>query len=441
MADITATPFGAAEHCALDNWAAEYAKKLFVTEAASRTADIANEAAERKTAIASVRNDFTAADEQLASAYKAADSEITAAYTAADQTLRTGFTTLIEKVNSSLTDSYEAADRNLYNSLTSNYKEADSTLKSDVTTAYKAADDTLQSNITTAYKAAISSAQDTVYSKMLTWVTNDINYGGQLGRVADGTLTLTLPTPKQLYIWTATEDCSKIAVANMMIDGKPCSGTRKAKLHKGCTYIFKTNYMADLTGAAETNLISVVGELAPMSETADFIKIVSPDQIKYMPTSTCPVVFLFDEWYYDDESSNIYAMTFDIQTGRRYVAFEDSEFNLSEAHEWENAENPYRNYGGSSYTGGMMQDTEIRCGELKTLKPTLPAGIPPEDYEGSIVFTSGETATEVTIPDEVKLSGTDVWDGVFTPQKNTRYTIALWYDGRYMNGVIRGVDL
>lgn len=52
MADINVTPFGAAENCARDNWAAEYAKKLFVNEAADRTADITAEENARKAAVA-----------------------------------------------------------------------------------------------------------------------------------------------------------------------------------------------------------------------------------------------------------------------------------------------------------------------------------------------------------------------------------------------------
>lgn len=57
MSDITSMPFGAAEHCRLDNWAAEYAKKLFVAEAAKRTEEIAQEAEDRDAAIDAAKSD------------------------------------------------------------------------------------------------------------------------------------------------------------------------------------------------------------------------------------------------------------------------------------------------------------------------------------------------------------------------------------------------
>ena len=65
MNNITTTPFGAAEHCALDNWAAEYAKKLFIHEAAKRTEDINTEKEAR-----------SAADAEEAQARGAADAEL-----------------------------------------------------------------------------------------------------------------------------------------------------------------------------------------------------------------------------------------------------------------------------------------------------------------------------------------------------------------------------
>lgn len=76
MNNITANPFGAAEHCAMDNWAAEYAKKLFITEAAKRTEEITAESQARETADSKLRSDFTAADNTLCNEYKAADEEL-----------------------------------------------------------------------------------------------------------------------------------------------------------------------------------------------------------------------------------------------------------------------------------------------------------------------------------------------------------------------------
>lgn len=203
MADITATPFGAAEHCALDNWAAEYAKKLFVNEAAERTADIAAEEAARKgaitaeeqaraaaieaeqqaraaaiadvrqtclqavaaeqvnrsQAITSVRNDFTAADTKITNAYIAADkqlkSDIAADYRAADAA-----------VSESVTNDYKAAISSSESKLTSAYTAADKALSSQITSYYTAADTALKNIITAEYTAADANAVQQAYSQV-----------------------------------------------------------------------------------------------------------------------------------------------------------------------------------------------------------------------------------------------------------------------------------
>lgn len=203
MADITATPFGAAEHCALDNWAAEYAKKLFVNEAAERTADIAAEEAARKgaitaeeqaraaaieaeqqaraaaiadvrqtclqavaseqvnrsQAITSVRNDFTAADTKITNAYIAADkqlkSDIAADYRAADAA-----------VSESVTSDYKAAISSSESKLTSAYTAADKALSSQITSYYTAADTALKNVITADYTAADANAVQQAYNQV-----------------------------------------------------------------------------------------------------------------------------------------------------------------------------------------------------------------------------------------------------------------------------------
>lgn len=87
MNNITAKPFGAAEHCAMDNWAAEYAKKLFISEAAQRTADITAEAQTREAADNEIRDDFTAADNHLRTYLINEDNEIRLDFTYADAEL------------------------------------------------------------------------------------------------------------------------------------------------------------------------------------------------------------------------------------------------------------------------------------------------------------------------------------------------------------------
>ena len=84
MDNITATPFGAAEHCALDNWAAEYAKKLFIAEAAKRTEEISAEAQTRAAADTEEAQARAAADTEEAQARAAADTEEAQARATAD---------------------------------------------------------------------------------------------------------------------------------------------------------------------------------------------------------------------------------------------------------------------------------------------------------------------------------------------------------------------
>ena len=76
MNNIEAQPFGAAEHCSMDNWAAEYAKKLFIHEAADRTTDVEAERLLREKADDDERAEREAADDNERAERKAADLEI-----------------------------------------------------------------------------------------------------------------------------------------------------------------------------------------------------------------------------------------------------------------------------------------------------------------------------------------------------------------------------
>ena len=98
---------------------------------------------------------------------------------------------------------------------------------------------------------------------------------------------------------------------------------------------------------------------------------------------------------------------------------------------------------GTTVTQALADNTEYRAGELTALTLTLPSSYG-DTFESSVVFTSGATATNVTYPDGIKWSGMDIAesDGVtgFAPIANQRYNISLWYDGKYINAVVRGVD-
>lgn len=87
---------------------------------------------------------------------------------------------------------------------------------------------------------------------------------------------------------------------------------------------------------------------------------------------------------------------------------------------------------------------EIRYSELTTLSITLPDFSETEmsnDYISSVVFTSGETATNLTYPETVICSGEDCIDGVFAPIPNKRYEFIIKYDGIYTIGVVGGISV
>lgn len=98
---------------------------------------------------------------------------------------------------------------------------------------------------------------------------------------------------------------------------------------------------------------------------------------------------------------------------------------------------------GTDITQEAADNTEYRAGTLTSLTIMLPTDIP-NTYESSIVFSSGDTPTNGVFPDNIKWSGTDVVENngviALVPIENKRYNISLWYDGKYVNAVSRGVD-
>ena len=98
---------------------------------------------------------------------------------------------------------------------------------------------------------------------------------------------------------------------------------------------------------------------------------------------------------------------------------------------------------GTDIKQEAADNTEYRAGTLTSLTITLPSDIP-DTYESSIVFSSGDPPTNGVFPDDIKWSGTDVIENngavALVPIENTRYNISLWYDGKYVNAVSRGVD-
>lgn len=101
------------------------------------------------------------------------------------------------------------------------------------------------------------------------------------------------------------------------------------------------------------------------------------------------------------------------------------------------------NLDGTDVIQEVADNTEYRAGTLTSLTITLPSDVT-DTYESSIVFTSGAIPTNGIFPDNIKWTGTGVVENngavALVPVENTRYNISLWYDGKYVNAVVRGVD-
>jgi hypothetical protein len=76
----------------------------------------------------------------------------------------------------------------------------------------------------------------------------------------------------------------------------------------------------------------------------------------------------------------------------------------------------------------LENNTEYRRSEIASLVLTLPESMP-EEFVCQVCFTSGDAATEVTMPDGVKLVGDAVKNGAFVPTSGYRYCLMFWFDG------------
>lgn len=88
----------------------------------------------------------------------------------------------------------------------------------------------------------------------------------------------------------------------------------------------------------------------------------------------------------------------------------------------------------------LMGNTEYRFGEVTSLMLILPAELT-DEYIASIVFTSGAEAVNLIYPENIKWSGTDCFDEVFTPVANKRYNVCIWYDGVNVCAVVGGASV
>ena len=99
----------------------------------------------------------------------------------------------------------------------------------------------------------------------------------------------------------------------------------------------------------------------------------------------------------------------------------------------------------------VTYNREYRFGTLTSLTISVPdmpgGGVVTGHYDASVAFTSGSTATALTIVFAdggmlgiMRVFGTDVVANVLTPVANKRYSLAIWYDGAYTNIAVSGVS-
>ena len=92
----------------------------------------------------------------------------------------------------------------------------------------------------------------------------------------------------------------------------------------------------------------------------------------------------------------------------------------------------------TDYQNEMNRLEEIWQAFQKYKSVTETGSLSEGDFIAGIVFSSGITSTQVVCNNEVKWSGDEVIDGVFTPDPETVYNLVFWYDGININAVSRG---
>lgn len=96
-----------------------------------------------------------------------------------------------------------------------------------------------------------------------------------------------------------------------------------------------------------------------------------------------------------------------------------------------------------SSSGLLSNNTECRIGTLESpytfVLPEL--DVIDNGYISSITFDTGTTAPELHYNTNIRWSGDDLSDNLFVPVENKHYTIVFWYDGTYLNGVVRSVEI
>lgn len=86
----------------------------------------------------------------------------------------------------------------------------------------------------------------------------------------------------------------------------------------------------------------------------------------------------------------------------------------------------------------LQTNTNYTADELTSLEFHLPAVLS-QDFICSLAFSSGATPTQLIVIDDIKWTGDDIVDDAFVPIANKRYNVIIWWDGVFINGIVRGV--
>lgn len=89
----------------------------------------------------------------------------------------------------------------------------------------------------------------------------------------------------------------------------------------------------------------------------------------------------------------------------------------------------------------LVNSIEYRYGEVEELTIVLPE-VFPEQFQCSVVFSSGLAPTVFTCPASVKWSGSNIDSNLaLVPVAHKRYTLLFWHDGVNLCAISRGVDM
>jgi Collagen triple helix repeat (20 copies). len=100
--------------------------------------------------------------------------------------------------------------------------------------------------------------------------------------------------------------------------------------------------------------------------------------------------------------------------------------------------------GNELNLGTLESNKEYRCTYYTNIIiGTFPTFTTTSIFFCSIVFTSVGLSNPIPLsyPSNIKWTGSDIVSGSFVPVSNRFYNVSLWWDGTYMNGDVRGINI